>query len=511
MRDINENVAAIDIGANFIRMTIANLKQNGDVVVLDNLQQNTSIGMDTFKFKRIKPKAVKEMCNTLKGFFYIMKDYYVKSYIAVSTSGIRDAENKEYVIEQIRIKTGLRVKIINNAEERFLMLKAVKNKMGKNNDLFNSDTAVLNIGSGGIEFYIFENRKLKYTTYINIGTLRIIETFYDIENKNLNFASVLEEYVNNKIISLKRYLVNLKIKNFITIGGEIKFMVSINENKLSNFITGEWFNRFYKETISMSSQNISDKYEISLTQAKMILPNVVIINQFLKFTKAKNIYASDACLRDGIIVDIIEKKYNKSIKNVFKIDIINCALFIGKKYRVNLTHARNVKMIAVKIFIGLIKVHLLSEREKLFLEVAAILHDIGDYVNLNKHPIYSYNIILEEQIIGFSDRELDIIASIAMYHEELIPSLNDKNYVRLSSDDKIIVSKLAAILKIAESFDVSGKGKIRRIDIELEGEIVCFNVYSQNDCTLEKWAFSKNREFFEEIMGVKPAINIRKG
>lgn len=511
MRQTNENVVAIDIGANFVRMTIAAIKQNGDVEIVDNLQKNTNIGRDTFKFRRIKPESVKQMCSILKGFFYIMKDYSIKSYIAVSTSGIRDAENKEYVIEQIRIKTGIKVEIINNAEERFLMLKAVKNKIAKNNAVFNGGTAVLNIGSGGVEFYIFENGKLKYTTYINIGALRIAEKFADLQSNSLNFASVLEEYVNSKILGLKMYLGNLKISNFIAVGGEIKFMISINEDKSQKLITGGWFDMFYDNIKKVSAQNVSDKYEISLSQAKMILPNAVIINQFLKLTKAKNIYVPDVCLRDGIIVDIIEKKFSKNVKNMFKGDIINCALFIGKKYGVNLSHARNVKMIAVKIFNELMNIHLLTEKEKLFLEVSAILHDISNYVNLNRHSIYSYNIIHDEQLIGFSDRDLEIIANVAMYHENLIPSLNDKNYVKLSHDDKIIVSKLSAILKIAESFDASGKGKIKKFNVELEGETVYFNVYSETDCTLEKWEFNRNKEFFEEIIGIKPVINIRKG
>lgn len=507
----NENVAAIDIGANFVRMTIAVIKQGGDVEIVDNLQKNTSIGKDTFNFKRIKPKSVKEICSILKGFFYLMKDYSIKSYIAVSTSGIRDAENKEYVIEQIRIKTGIKVKIINNAEERFLMLKAVKNKIEKNNNLFDGGTAVLNIGSGGIEFYVFENAKLKYTTYINIGVLRIIETFAELQNNSLNFANVLDEYVNSKIVGLKRYLLNLKISSFIVIGGEIKFLVSINENKSENFIAGNWLLDFYNTIKNMSVQNISDKYEIALSQAKMILPNVVIIYQFLKLTKAKSIYASNVCLRDGIIVDIVRKSSNKNYKNMFRADIVNCAFFIGKKYAVNLSHARNVRTASIKIFNSLVNVHLLSGREKLFLEVAAILHDIGNYVNLNKHFIYSYSIIHEEQIIGFSDRDLEIIANVVMYHEELIPSLNDKSYAKLNHEDKIVVSKLSAILKIAESFDASGKGKIKKFDIEVENESVKFNVYSENDCTLEKWTFNKNKEFFEEVIGIKPMINIIRG
>ncbi|WP_234123433.1 Ppx/GppA phosphatase family protein [Clostridium hydrogenum] len=504
MQETNENVAAIDIGANFIRMTIAGISPNGNINIIDNLQKNTSIGRDTFNFKRIKAESVRSTCDILKGFVNVMNDYGVKSYLAICTSGIRDAENKEYIIEQIRMKTGLKVKIINNAEERFFMLKAIKSKLSKENAAFNSGTAVLNIGSGGIEFYIFENGKLKATNYLDMGALRIGETFSEIEKDNLDFGNVLEEYVNSKIINLKSYLINLKIDNFVVLGGELKFILKLH--KEGCFIDKAWMNSFYAEVKKMTVGNLADKYEIPLRQAKVLLPNVVILSQFLKLTRAKGIYVLGSSLRDGMLIDLSHKKLKKIGQNTFKGDIINSVWVIGKKYGIDMAHARRIKKLALKIFDSTLEIHTLCNRERLFLEVAATLHDAGNYVNVNRHFIYSYDIINYEQIIGFSDRERAILANVVMYHEELIPSFNEWNYVNLSYEDKIVVSKLSAILKLAESLDISQKGKIKELNIELCESEAYFDIFSQSDCTLEKWSFNKNASFFEEVMGAKPII-----
>lgn len=507
MQDTNENVAAIDIGANFVRMTVAVIKADGSVNIIDSLQKNTAIGRDTFNFKRIKPESLRQICDILRGFSYVMKDYGVKSYLAVCTSGIRDAENKEYVIDQIRMKTGLDVRIINNSEERFFMLKAVRSKMMYKKEIFDDGLAVLNIGSGGIEFYVFEKGKLKFTEYLDMGALRIKEAFSGVEKYTLNFDNVLEEYINSRISNLRSYMKGIKLCNLIVLGGELKFIKGICSQKAENFISKSWFNEFYNSVKGMTVEALSDKYDISIRQAGMLLPNAVLLYIFMELTKVKGILVPNICLRDGMLIDIVESKYKKGKWKAFRSDVINYVWNIGSKYNIDIPHARRIKKFSVKIFEILQKIHLLSEREKLLLEAAAILHDSGKYVNVDKHQIYSFNVVNNEQIIGFSNREIDIIANVVQYHEEEIPNSNHWSYMNLSYEDKIIVSKLSAVLKLAEAMDASGKGKIKDFDAVIEGEELYFSVYSDFDCTLEKWSFKKNVPFFEEVIGLRPIID----
>ena len=117
-------VASIDVGTNFIRMMIAQITPEQKIIPLEDLYKPTRIGRDTFSHGRIEVDSIYETCETLQGFANTMKDYRVKQYQAVATSGMREAQNCEYVLELIRLKTGLKIRQINTAEERFFLYKA---------------------------------------------------------------------------------------------------------------------------------------------------------------------------------------------------------------------------------------------------------------------------------------------------------------------------------------------------------------------------------------------------
>ena len=118
-KDGIETVAAIDVGSNSIRMVIAQIKSDGTVEILEELNKPTDIGRDTFSTGKIEVETIYEVSDILKGYSNLMNDYKIKTYHAVSTSGIREAQNRQFVLEQIRIRTGILVDIISSAEERF--------------------------------------------------------------------------------------------------------------------------------------------------------------------------------------------------------------------------------------------------------------------------------------------------------------------------------------------------------------------------------------------------------
>jgi exopolyphosphatase/guanosine-5'-triphosphate,3'-diphosphate pyrophosphatase len=115
-----------------------------------------------------------------------------------------------------------------------------------------------------------------------------------------------------------------------------------------------------------------------------------------------------------------------------------------------------------------------------------MLHDSGNYVSFNDHEIHSYNIIITQNIMGLSDGEIILIANIARYHTNELPNYNYGSYQRLSNEDKITVSKLTAISKIAESLDISHKQKITDINIVNSQDKLLLKIYSPKDNLLEQ-------------------------
>lgn len=508
MGDIQrETVAALDLGANFFRMIIAEIGSDGEINVLEELQKNTSIGKDTFSKRRIGPEAIYEACNILNGFVRLMKDYGVKFYWAVSTSGIREADNREYVLEQIRVRTAIEIQVVNTAQERFLVFKALRDRLENSEKIYNDGAMIVNIGSGGVEISLYHDGNLKFTEYIKIGSLRLRETLDPLENSTLNFPQVVGEFVESKIYTLRNYLESYKIKNFVGLGGGLKLLLKIYDNDVS-FIKKDSLLDFTKRIKSMSTEKIRETFDLNLMEAKLLLPSSIIVETFFNMTEAEGIYVPHISLRHGMLIDMLSNRLSPDKRKVYENDIISTVWHMGEKYDIDKEHTQTVKKMALRIFDCTRKVHRLRNEERLLLEIATILHDIGKFVNLNEDGFFCYSLIHNEEILGLSDNSLNIVANVVRYHDDEIPSLSHENYKSLSYSDKLTVSKLASILKLSEALNISKKDKFSDLDIRMDDKKVYFTVEVNDDITLEVWSFENKSEFFEEVMGIKPVINI---
>jgi Exopolyphosphatase len=511
---VGETIASIAVGSNYLRMSIAEINGDETIKILEDVIKPTNIGKDTFASKRISVQTMHEACNDLKRFAQLIKDYRVKFYKAISTSGIREAENKQYILEQIRLRTGLNVECINTAEERFFMLKSISYSSNLNSM---KKALIVSITSGAVEVSIYKEGHLKFTEQSKIGSLRLRETLSELESKTMDFPAIMEQFIENKLYSIKSTIENLDIDYFLGLGGEVKtiFKIIRTKNNLNkkeyfteneHFIEREDFIELYKDIQNMSNDQIRFAYGVSYKTAELILPSILIFYCFLKITKTKNIQIPMASLRKGILYDLVEELFDIDKKRESINHIISSVWYIGKKYRIDKKHAAFVENIALSIFDQTKKLHKLEQRERLYLQVASILHDVGIFVDASNHCVQSYNIIQSQNIIGFSNRDLQLTANIAKYHSEEIPMESHKSYYMLSDKDKMTVSILSAILRLAEALDISHLQKIKEIKLLEDKDLLYFNLSADEDIMLEEWNFINNSDFFEEVLGVKPLI-----
>lgn len=496
-------VAAIYVGSNYLTMTICEIGTDSSFQVLENAVWPINIGRDTFANGRISPETINATCNILNGFVRLMKDYHVKSYKAIATSGLREAGNRDYIIEQIRLICGINVEIINILQERFYVYKALRSHVAEVSDIELKDAIVVNISSGGLEVSIYDNDGLKFTEYLKLGPLRLREILFELEGSTIFFPKVMEEYIESKLFVLKSKMKSLNIHKFIGLGGELNTIFTLINSDNKNFIQNSKLEKLYLRLREMSTEQIIEHYGLSADTAELILPSLLIFRGIMKVTNADGIYAPMITISQGVLYDIADDLFNIQGKKTSQNDIISSVWYIAEKYGVDKKHAAYVERMSEILFDKTWKWHRLGERERLFLRVAAILHDSGNYVSFSEHGVQSYNIIRTQNIMGFSDRDLEIIANIARYHTSKIPAYSDPNYFALTHNDKIIVSKLSAILKIAESMDSSHLQRIDKIETSVSNDILYIKLVSVKDISLERWDILESAKFFQEVMGIE--------
>ena len=155
------------------------------------------------------------------------------------------------------------------------------------------------------------------------------------------------------------------------------------------------------------------------------------------------------------------------------------------------------------------KVHGLDDKNKLFLELAIILHEVGYYVNSKYPRISTFDIIKNLEIYGLEQKDVNMVAHISKYDEFTVPSMVNEEYKFLSTENKLAISKMVAIFRVANALDKSKKQKFKDIKVKLTDKNLIITTESDKNVYLEKWAFNKCVPFFEEVFGINPQLIVK--
>jgi Exopolyphosphatase len=506
--------AAVDIGSYSTKMKIAEAFQDGSVNTLESPKRYMNLGKDTFTTGKIRHEQVEDICNILKNFKKLMNEYGAEKHMIVSTSALREAVNCYYILDYIYQKTGLKIAIISESEERFYTYSAIADRLKIFSELKQEGLLITDIGAGGVEITLFLEGDLVFTQYIKMGSLRLKEILSTLERKTLNFPNLISEYIDSEIDTLKIPLMQNTIKNFLVIGWEIHVMHDIFESKKKeydrSFISKSEFYKLYHQIIGKSQQQIMEKYFLNSENVETLVPAMLIYEKFLTFTSSDSIYTPAVSLCDGLIRYMADNKYGLENLAFSEKDIIESVKKLGERYSYDSKHADQVKKISLLLFDSSAKLHGYDSKERLLLQIAAIAHDIGKYVNIKEHNLLSHNIIINSDILGLSRNDTKIIANIIKYHSNNIPVIDDVDFKTLDFDKMIMVSKLAAFLKIADALDRSHKQKLSGINIHIGDKGLVITAEANRDSLLEEWEFENKSNLFTDIYGSKPNLIIKR-
>lgn len=503
--------AAIDVGSSEISMKIFQVNKKTGITELDHVRYSIALGSEAYTKGKISHATVNELCLVLEGFAVKMKEYHASEYTAYATSAIREAMNNILILDQIKLRTGLKVKILSNSEQRFLCYQAIALKERAFDKIIEKGTAIVDVGSGSIQISLFDKKALVSTQNIKLGSLRIRELLSDLENQTDNFKNLISEYINNDLLTYKNlFLTDNRIKNIIAVGEQLNDLMQYTSMiKRTESINREEFQKIYESIYSKSLDQLSMELSISKEQASLVLPTAMIYQTIFTDTHADAMWLSGITLCDGIVAEYAEKKEKITPLHNFNNDILMASRNIASRYESNTNHTANMEYIALLVFDKIRKLHGLGKRERLLLQIAIILHNCGEYINMNEVPENSYQIILSTEIIGLSHQEREIVANLVRYNIDNFPK-----YMQLidgmDKDTYIKISKLTAILRIANAMDKSHKQKFSNIKISLKENTMVITADTMKDITLERGLFNRKADFFEEVYGIRPILKQKR-
>ncbi len=512
--------AAIDLGSFEVELGIYEFTRNREIRQIDYLRYEIPLGKDTYTHGKIRHELVNEMCEVLDRYAQVMKNYQVESYRAYATSAIREAQNNAVILDQIRVRTGIEVRIISNSEQRLLSYKAIAGKNEEFKKIIQSGTSIVDLGFGSMQLSLFDKDSLVTTQNVSLGAMRLREQTNSVSSNSKNNVRIITNLIDNELSTFqKMYLKEREIETLIGIGDMILTLKNrIAPNNESNYITAVQFIEFYNEISRLTEDQIMNHLEVNSEFASMIIPTLLIYKRMIEITKANTVWIPGIRLTDGVAAEYADTNKIIKLNHDFSLDIVHASKNIAKRYKCQMSHGSTVEGIALKLFDSLKKYHGLKEQERLLLQIAANLHSCGKYITMRDTAECGYNIIMATEIIGLSHTEREILANIIKFntkefrYEDVIIKSKPSKHTRLAEPNNLImmIAKLTALLRLADALDRGHHGDFKSVRFSVKEKELVALTESQEDITVERMSVNSVEEFFEEIFGLKIVLRQKK-
>ena len=174
-------------------------------------------------------------------------------------------------------------------------------------------------------------------------------------------------------------------------------------------------------------------------------------------------------------------------------------------------HSRHVAALSLQIFDQLADVFQLPADARALLGAAALWHDVGQRFTLPEHHLRAFDVIQSQSLDGFDPEERLVIANVARYHRQSLPSLEHTGYRNLRREQRPVVDRLAAILRIAEALDASHMQLVQRIEVRATDSVVEFLVYSLSYPMMEIERAQARAGLFHDVFGRETDFEWRRG
>ena len=505
----------IDIGSHAVRLHIGEILRKGKIHILENLWVPIAIGKDTFANRTISNQTISELLRILKNFKKSISTYKLDNVKTVATSALREASNAGILVERVQNLTGFQIEIIDTMDETWILYNALKNKMKKKLTDVKKNIFILMVGGGSTRMIYIRNGRIVFTETFHFGTLRAQEIYtlhYDsfhpyIQSQAFKLNDILRSYQQKEII-----------QEFIAVNDDALNLVRNLPLATYSEKTGVYrlqrkvFMKYFDEILPAPDKKVGKKYSIDENNLISTMISFYFIGHFFRIMHTPKILFSEIGFSNAILCKMSSKgKRNPAQFNIDeRKNIISAVETINYKYKNDIPHAFQVRKLALIIFDTLRERFGFLSEERLLLEVAALLHDIGKFISFKSHHKHSEVLIRAFEILGLNKTDMNIIAQIARYHRRSLPRDSHQSYIKLSEKKRLLVSRMGAILRLADGLDRTPLLSVKNLKLAIQDDTCRLLVRFTEDSRLHFEFFSINAksksDFFEKFFGMNVLI-----
>jgi exopolyphosphatase / guanosine-5'-triphosphate,3'-diphosphate pyrophosphatase len=497
--------AAVDIGSNSVRLKIARLT-SGHLRAIHEDREVTRLGEGVFRSGFLTPESMADTVKVLRRFHRATQQIVSESVRVVATSALRDARNSQAFLEWVRSATGWTVEIISGLEEaRLIHLGLVSNLR-----INSAPTLMMDLGGGSCELTVSKRGQIRETVSLPLGAVRLTNEFLRHDPPRKGELKRLEGFIAREVNRIATRVVAAKVKNVIATSGTADALATAasylrkNGSRQRLVVTRAEMSRLANRLAHLPVEGRRKIEGIGLRRAEIVVAGAMVYHELLNRLHLKGYRYSPLGLRDGLLAQMAAESDRKSRsgKQIASERWDSITKTVAH-YGVDMKHALDVRESAMTLFSALKPVHGLAPEFREWLSAAAMLYEVGDYVNRMGHHRHTHYILSNSELLGYTPEQRRLIAAIARYLGKSRPTLDEPAIKTLDAVDRLSVQKSIMLLRLARAMNLGRSRAVQKVRVTLKGPAVHLTLMPRRrmGVDLELWAIEKDATYFREVFG----------
>jgi exopolyphosphatase/guanosine-5'-triphosphate,3'-diphosphate pyrophosphatase len=487
------------MGSNAIRFLAAEFSSESDFEVLDGERAPVRLGHGVYLSGRLEAGAMDGAVEALTRFRKKMDAFGIEHYRAVATSAVREAKNGTDFVDRIKREVGLDLEVISGSEEARLVHTAVATRI----PLGNRKWLLVDLGGGSVEVSLVDQYGAYWSESHTMGSVRLLEELTEAGADPGRFRRLLSEYIS--VLNVPAMAEGEQVAGYVATGGNIEALA-----KLAGFEDEIGVTRLPLDTLRSLIEQLArlsyrervEDLGLRDDRADVILPAAMVYERLAELSRTTEILVPRVGIKEGVLFDLVDRLTERGDHvDRRQRELLNAAAVLGRKYQFDETHARHVAALATSLFDQLAPIHGLPAENRKILQAAAMLCDIGQFVSFKGHHKHSLYLISNSELPDFSHREMQLVANVARYHRKAHPQPHHHAFAVLDADGQERVTKLAAILRIADSLDRERTQRVTGVDVRIGTDEVALWLDGTAGLLLEGWTLKKKSNLFKSVFG----------
>lgn len=515
-----QQLAALDLGTNSFHLVVARVRPDGAFEVITREKDMVRLGHGGGEMKDLADDAMDRGVATLQRMRQLA-DRHGAEITAVATSAVREAQNADVFLRRAKEEAGIEVEVISGVEEARLIHLGVLQAV----PIYDRKALLVDVGGGSTEVLVVHQGRELTARSFKLGAVRLTDRFFPGGSLHPAAVDACRAYVRSALTVLRREVAEHGFELAVASSGTAEAMARMvhaetGGEALRTYNSFEWTAAEHRQVVArlVKARTVEDRRKVpglDAARADIILAGALILEGVLDVFSADGFTFSDYALREGALLDAIQRRQVadgdsagsgslQHLRDVARRSVRQLA----DRCDDDPHHSSHVAHLAGELFDQTRSLHGLRGQHRDYLEAAALLANVGLVISHSKHHLHSYYVIRNSELVGFTDREIELVALVARYHRKSAPKPSHEGYAGLPVDDQRVVRVLAALLRVAIGLDRSHDGRVQHVDVrERRGRlVVAMESHSGLDLSLERYAATERADLLAAELGLDVEI-----